>query len=111
MSSCSIHQSFDNNIGNEDTDNDNIKEEDIEDEFIDNENIEDEFIDRNAIKAEPITDYEDVEEENYSDKEKPSTSTQLSPLHYPEVSLTEDNSILDVHKVEKEIPYETSSSD
>ena len=70
-----------------------------------------EELDRNAIKAEPITDYEDMEEENYSDKEKPSTSTQLSPLHYPEVSLTEDNSILDVHKVEKEIPYETSSSD
>jgi hypothetical protein len=70
-----------------------------------------EELDRNAIKAEPITDYEDMEEENYSDKEKPSTSTQLSPLHYPEVSLTEDNSILDVHKVEKEIPYESFSSD
>ena len=70
-----------------------------------------EELDRNAIKAEPITDYEDMEEENYSDKEKPSTSSQLSPLHYPEVSLTEDNSILDVHKVEKEIPYETYSSD
>ena len=27
-----------------------------------------EELDRNAIKAEPITDYEDMEEENYSDK-------------------------------------------
>ena len=62
MSSCNIHQSFDNNIGNEDTDNDNIKEEDTEYEFIEDETIEYENIEEEDID-------EDVIEEDYIDEE------------------------------------------
>ena len=69
---------------------------------------EEEF-DKNRVKAEPISDSSDMEEND--DNEKLDKNMQFLPLHYPEVSLTEDNSTLDVYKVEKEIPYETSSSD
>ena len=67
MSSCNIHQSFDNNIGNEDTDNDNIKEEDTEYEFIEDETIEDEYIEDEFIEDEYVE--EDYIDEEYIEEE------------------------------------------
>ena len=67
MSFCNINQSFDNNIGNEDTDNYNIKEEDTEYEFIEDENVEDENIEDEFIEEEYVD--EDYIEEDYIDEE------------------------------------------